>query len=83
MDERIRERLHTEEITARTFHSLALYIIQQGSKKRRLSVSWKVTPPRGISYFCAPGVSSVARKSAGQRLASVAGRGDAVGSAGR
>lgn len=53
MDERIRERLHTEEITARTFHSLALYIIQQGSKKRRLSVSWKVTPPRGISYFCA------------------------------
>lgn len=63
MDERIRERLHTEEITARTFHSLALYIIQQGSKKkRRLSVSWKVTPPRGISYFCAPGVSSVARK---------------------
>lgn len=54
MDERIRERLHTEEITARTFHSLALYIIQQGSKKRRLSVSWKVTPPRGISYFCAP-----------------------------
>jgi len=33
MDERIRERLHTEEITARTFHALALYIIQQGSKK--------------------------------------------------
>ncbi|EGT4255289.1 DNA helicase IV [Citrobacter amalonaticus] len=33
MDERIRERLHTEEITARTFHSLALHIIQQGSKK--------------------------------------------------
>lgn len=33
MDERIRERLGTEEISARTFHSLALYIIQQGSKK--------------------------------------------------
>lgn len=33
MDERIRERLHTDEITARTFHALALYIIQQGSKK--------------------------------------------------
>lgn len=33
MDERIRQRLHTEDITARTFHSLALYIIQQGSKK--------------------------------------------------
>ena len=33
MDERIRERLHTEEITARTFHALALNIIQQGGKK--------------------------------------------------
>lgn len=33
MDERIRERLHSDEITARTFHALALYIIQQGSKK--------------------------------------------------
>ncbi|WP_312948922.1 DNA helicase IV [Superficieibacter sp.] len=33
MDERIRERLHTEEISARTFHSLALHIIRQGSKK--------------------------------------------------
>ena len=33
MDERIRERLHTQDVTARTFHSLALHIIQQGSKK--------------------------------------------------
>lgn len=33
MDDRIRERLHTEEVTARTFHSLALHIIEQGSKK--------------------------------------------------
>ncbi|TCW16645.1 DNA helicase-4 [Raoultella sp. BIGb0138] len=33
MDERIHERLSSEEITARTFHSLALHIIQQGSKK--------------------------------------------------
>jgi DNA helicase-4 len=33
MDERIRERLHTDDITARTFHALALYIIQQGGKK--------------------------------------------------
>lgn len=33
MDERIQERLHTQEITARTFHALALHIIQQGSKK--------------------------------------------------
>lgn len=33
MDERIAQRLHTDEITARTFHSLALYIISQGSRK--------------------------------------------------
>ncbi|HEY1847422.1 MAG TPA: DNA helicase IV [Buttiauxella sp.] len=33
MDERIAERLHTDAITARTFHALALHIIQQGSKK--------------------------------------------------
>lgn len=33
MDERIRERLHTDAIAARTFHALALHIIQQGSKK--------------------------------------------------
>lgn len=33
MDERIASRLHTEAISARTFHSLALHIIQQGSKK--------------------------------------------------
>ena len=26
------ERLHTRDITARTFHALALHIIQQGSK---------------------------------------------------
>jgi len=33
MDERIRGRLHTDAINARTFHALALHIIQQGSKK--------------------------------------------------
>ena len=33
MDERIRERLNTESISAKTFHALALHIIQQGSKK--------------------------------------------------
>ncbi len=33
MDERIQQRLHTDHITARTFHALALYIIQNGSKK--------------------------------------------------
>ncbi len=33
MDERIQERLHTRDISARTFHALALHIIQHGSKK--------------------------------------------------
>ncbi|MEB7566010.1 DNA helicase IV [Enterobacter mori] len=33
MDERIQARLHTQDISARTFHALALHIIQQGSKK--------------------------------------------------
>ncbi len=33
MDERIKARLHTQDISARTFHALALHIIQQGSKK--------------------------------------------------
>lgn len=33
MNDRIRQRLHTDEIQARTFHSLALHIIQQGSNK--------------------------------------------------
>lgn len=33
MDERLQTRLHTDAITARTFHALALHIIQQGSKK--------------------------------------------------
>ncbi|WP_435954345.1 DNA helicase IV [Dryocola sp. BD626] len=33
MDQRIAERLHTDAITARTFHALALHIIQQGSRK--------------------------------------------------
>ncbi|MCS2163177.1 DNA helicase IV [Scandinavium sp. H11S7] len=33
MDERIRERLNTEAISAKTFHALALHILQQGSKK--------------------------------------------------
>ncbi|WAS99667.1 DNA helicase IV [Rouxiella chamberiensis] len=33
MNLRVRDRLHTEGINARTFHALALQIIQQGSKK--------------------------------------------------
>jgi len=33
MDERLQDRLHTDAITARTFHALALSIIEQGSKK--------------------------------------------------
>ncbi|MBB1199861.1 DNA helicase IV [Enterobacteriaceae bacterium 89] len=36
MDDRIRERLNTDAISAKTFHALALHIIQQGSKKAPL-----------------------------------------------
>ncbi len=61
MDERIRERLHTEEITARTFHSLALYIIQQGSKAPVISKLESDATARH-QLFLRTGVSSVARK---------------------
>ena len=40
----------TEEISARTFHSLALHIIQQGSKKIRRSASWRTTAPHGKNF---------------------------------
>ncbi|MEH0834428.1 DNA helicase IV [Pectobacterium cacticida] len=33
MNERIQDRLHTDEIQAKTFHALALHIIQQSSRK--------------------------------------------------
>lgn len=33
MDDRIQQRLHTDAVCARTFHSLALHIIEQGSRK--------------------------------------------------
>ncbi len=33
MDERITQRLYTDEISARTFHALALHIISQGGRK--------------------------------------------------
>ncbi|STQ45383.1 Helicase IV [Ewingella americana] len=33
MNERIKERLHTSDIKAKTFHALALHIIQEGGKK--------------------------------------------------
>ncbi|VEA47739.1 helicase IV [Salmonella enterica subsp. arizonae] len=62
MDERIRERLHTEEITARTFHSLALYIIQQGSKKAPVVSKLESDAATRHQLFCTPGVSSVARR---------------------
>ena len=64
MDERIQERLHTRDITARTFHALALHIIQQGSKKSLPSVNWKTTPGRVRPCLLRRGGSSAARKKA-------------------
>ncbi|STV75261.1 DNA helicase IV [Klebsiella michiganensis] len=76
MDERIRERLGTEEISARTFHSLALHIIQQGSKKapddQQAGERQRCTAKTFSTELAAavPG-----EKSAGERLAIVAGGG--------
>ena len=36
MNERIRDRLHTEAVQAKTFHALALHIIQQATRKAPL-----------------------------------------------
>jgi DNA helicase-4 len=74
MDERIQERLHTQDITARTFHALALHIIQQGSKKFLQSANLRTTRRPASRCLLRHGSSSAARKSAGKRLASVAGR---------
>lgn len=62
MDERIRERLHTEDITARTFHSLALHIIQQGSKKYRQSATWKMILLPVMNSLLLSGASNAARR---------------------
>lgn len=61
-----------EDISARTFHSLALHIIQQGSKKFLLSASWKMTLRLARRCLSRHGVSSAVKKGAGERLASVA-----------
>ncbi len=72
MDERIQARLHTQDISARTFHSSALHIIQQGSKKSLLSASWRMMLRLAGRCLSRHGVSSAVKKGAGERLASVA-----------
>lgn len=62
MDERIQARLHTQDISARTFHSLALHIIQQGSKKSLLSASWRTTLRLARRCLSRHGVSSAVKK---------------------
>lgn len=83
MDERIRERLGSEEITARTFHSLALHIIQQGSKKVPTISKLESDSTARQTLLLKTGASSVRRKSAGQGVAAVAGRRDGLAGAGR
>ncbi len=76
MDERIRERLHTDEITARTFHALALYIIQQGSKKVPALSELENNTAARLTLLTQTWVQQCSeKKSAGKRVASVAGRG--------
>lgn len=62
MDERIQERLHTRDITARTFHALALHIIQQGSKKVPAISKLETTRRRVRRCSSRRGVSSAVRK---------------------
>lgn len=53
----------------------------RGVRKSRPSANWKTTLPRDINCLSKPGVSSAARKSAGERVAAVAGRGNAMAAA--
>lgn len=84
MDARIRERLASDDITARTFHSLALHIIQQGSKKVP-TISKLESDSAGSSGAAREKLAAAVsgEKSAGERLAPVAGRGDGLATAGR
>ncbi len=83
MDERIRERLASDDITARTFHSLALHIIQQGSKKvPTISKLESDTAARHALLLKSWQKAVPGEKSAGERLAPVAGRRDGLATAG-
>ncbi len=83
MDERIRERLASDDITARTFHSLALHIIQQGSKKvPTISKLESDTAARHALLLKSWQKQCRGEKSAGERLAPVAGRRDGLATAG-
>lgn len=62
MDERIRERLHTEDITARTFHALALHIIQQGSKKVPIVSKLEMIPLPVMNSLLLSGASNAAKR---------------------
>ncbi len=72
MDERIRERLHTEDITARTFHALALHIIQQGSKKVLIVSKLANDTAARHELFIAERRSNERKESAGEGLAATA-----------
>ncbi len=84
MDERIRERLHTEDITARTFHALALHIIQQGSKKVPIVSKLENDTAARHELFIAEWRKQCSEKeSAGEGLAAMADGRNAVVSARR
>ncbi len=82
MDERIRERLASDDITARTFHSLALHIIQQGSKKVPTISKLESDTAARHALLLKSWQKQCRRKSAGERLAPVAGRRDGLATAG-
>jgi thymidylate kinase len=72
MDERIQARLHTQDISARTFHSLVYTSFNRAAKKFLLSASWRTTLRLARRCLSRHGVSSAVKKGAGERLASVA-----------
>lgn len=83
MDERIRERLHTEDITARTFHALALHIIQQGSKKVPIVSKLENDTAARHELFIAEWRKQCSEKKAHEGLAAMADGRNAVVSARR
>lgn len=63
MNTRIKDRLHTDGIKAKTFHALALQIIQEGSKKApKISKLETDASARAAACSSKPGNNSVPRK---------------------
>ncbi|MGP4130817.1 AAA family ATPase [Pantoea tagorei] len=84
MNDRIRSRLGVADIQARTFHALALHIIREGSNKQpAISKLESDVAARHALLIDIWRQQCEEKKSAGERLASVAARRAGVGAARR